>query len=171
MLHLHHIIAIIPSLLSKATYNTFFWSVYTGFFAEQNLSRLEFCLATQCKNTQYVPLLVSVRCVNCSLSNWHTVNDLLNARCIYLIFVLKKGRGYLIDTRRLLEGDIYFLSKVTHSNHYHNKVLNSNNFHTTFAEACKNKLDEVVYILFILGKTLSVMAQKIISGIYVITAP
>ena len=49
-----------------------------------------------------------------------------------------------------------------HSNHYHNKLtalLNSNNFHTTFAEACKNKLDEVVYILFILGKT-SVMAKK-----------
>ena len=110
-----------------------------------------------------MPLLVSVRCVN----------DLLNAQGIYLIFVLKKGGRRLIDTRHLLEGGIYFLSKVTHSNHYHNKLtalLNSNNFHTTFAEACKNKLDEVVYILFILGKT-SVMAKKIISGIYVITAP
>ena len=53
MLHLHQIIAIITSLLSKVTYNTFFWSVYTGFFAEQNLSRLEFCLATHCKNTHY----------------------------------------------------------------------------------------------------------------------
>ena len=82
------------------------------------------------------------------------------------------GGRHLIDTRHLLEGGIYFLSKVTHSNHYHKltALLNRNNFHTTFAEACKNKLDEVVYILFILGKT-SVNAKKIISGIYVITAP
>ena len=50
----------------------------------------------------------------------YTVNDLLNARGIYLIFVLKGGR--LIDTRRLLEGGIDFLSKVMHSNHYHNKL-------------------------------------------------
>ena len=46
MLHLHHIIAIITNWLSEVTYNLF-WRVYTGFFAEQNLSRLEFCLATQ----------------------------------------------------------------------------------------------------------------------------
>ena len=32
----------------------------------------------------------------------YTVNDLLYARGVYLIFVLKGGR--LIDTRRLLEG-------------------------------------------------------------------
>ena len=59
-----------------------------------------------------------------------TVNDILNARGVYLIFVLKGG-GRLINTRRLLEGGIYFLSIVTHSNHYHNKLtalLNSNNF-------------------------------------------
>ena len=59
----------------------------------------------------------------------YTVNDLLNARAVYLVFVLKGGR--LIDTRRLLEGGVYFLSKVTHSNHYRNKLtalLNSNNF-------------------------------------------
>ena len=65
-----------------------------------------------------------------------TVNDLLNARGVYLILVLKGGR--LIGTWCLLEGDVYFLSKVTHSNHYRNKLtalLNSNNFHTTFAEA------------------------------------
>ena len=43
MRHLHHNIAIISNLLSKVTYNTCFWRVYTGFFAEQNLSRLEFC--------------------------------------------------------------------------------------------------------------------------------
>ena len=68
-----------------------------------------------------------------------TVNDLLNARGVYLIFVLKGGGGgRLTDTRRLLEGDVYFLSKVTHSNYYRNKLtalLNSNNFHTTFAGA------------------------------------
>ena len=82
-------------------------------------------------------------------NDMHTVNDLLNARGVYLIFVLKGG-GRLIDTRRLLEGGVYFLSKVTHSNHYRNKLtalLNSNNFYTTFAEACKNK-------------TLSVMEKK-----------
>ena len=45
----------------------------------------------------------------------YTVNDLLNARDVYSIFVLKGGR--LIDTRRLLEGGIDFLSKVMHSNH------------------------------------------------------
>ena len=59
-------------------------------------------------------------------------------------FRTKRGGGRLIDTKRLLEGGIYFLSKVTHSNHYRNKLtalLNSNNFHTTFAEACKNKLE------------------------------
>ena len=39
----HHIIAIISNLLSKVTYNNCFWRVYTGCFAEQNLSRLEFC--------------------------------------------------------------------------------------------------------------------------------
>ena len=45
-------------------------------------------------------------------------------------FRTKRG-GHLIDMRRLLEGGIYFLSKVTHSNHYRNKLtalLNSNNF-------------------------------------------
>ena len=87
-----------------------------------------------------------------------TVNDLLNARSVYLIFVLKGGGGG--GARPLLEGGVYFLSKVTHSNHYRNKLtalLNSNNFHTTFAEACKNKL---VYMLFILGKTLSVMEKN-----------
>ena len=46
----------------------------------------------------------------------NTINDLLNAQGVYLIFVLK-GRC-LIDTRHLLEGGIYFLSKVMHSNHY-----------------------------------------------------
>ena len=58
-----------------------------------------------------------------------TVNDLSNTRGIYLIFVLKGGR--LIDTRRLLEGGVYFLSKGTHSNHYRNKLtalLNNNNY-------------------------------------------
>ena len=42
----------------------------------------------------------------------------------------KRG-ARLIDTRRLLEGGVYFLSKVTHSNHYRNKLtalLNSNSF-------------------------------------------
>ena len=98
--------------------------------------------------------------------NTYTVNDLLNAQGVYLIFVLKGG--HLIDMRHLLEGGIYFLSKVTHSNRYHNKLtalLNSNNFHTTFAErTLLNKLliDEVVYMLFILGKTLSVMEKKIL---------
>ena len=101
----------------------------------------------------------------------HTVNNLLNARGVYLIFVLKGGEC-LIDTKRLLEGGVYFLSKVTHSNHYRNKLtalLNSNNFHTTFAINNKLLIDEVVYMLFILGKT-SVM-EKIISGIYVINTP
>ena len=46
MLHLHHI------------------SVYTGFFAEQNLSRLEFCLATQCKNTHCLLPLKFVKLLN-----------------------------------------------------------------------------------------------------------
>ena len=75
----------------------------------------------------------------------------------------------LIDTRRLLEGGIYFLSKVTHSNHYRNKLtalLNSNNFHTTFAERTLINIlliDEVVYMLFILGKT-SVIEKKIFQG-------
>ena len=61
--------------------------------------------------------------------------------------------------RRLLEGGIYFLSKVMHSNHFRNKLtalLNSNNFLTTFAERTLiNKLliDVLVYMLFILGKT------------------
>ena len=69
--------------------------------------------------------------------------------------------------RHLLEGGIYFLSKVTHSSRYRNKLtalLNSNNSHTTFAERILlNKLliDEVVYMLFILGKT-SVMEKKIL---------
>ena len=65
----------------------------------------------------------------------HTVNDLLNAWGVYLIFVLKGGGRHLIETRRLLEGGIYFLFKVTHFNH-RNKLtalLNSNSFHTTFA--------------------------------------
>ena len=53
MLHQHHIIAIITNLLSKVTYNTFFGVFTLDCFAEQNLSRLEFCLASQCKNTQY----------------------------------------------------------------------------------------------------------------------
>ena len=47
-------------------------------------------------------------------------------------FRTKRGEGgRLIDTRRLLEGGVYFLSKVTHSNHYRNKLtalVNSNNF-------------------------------------------
>ena len=63
--------------------------------------------------------------------------------------------------RRLLEGGIYFLSKVMHSNHYCNKLialLNSNNFHTMFA-INKLLIDEVVYMLFILGKT-SVMEKN-----------
>ena len=78
-----------------------------------------------------------------------TVNDLLNARGIYLIFVLKGG--HLIDTRHLLEGGVYFLSKVMHSNHYCNKLtalLNNNNFHTTFAINNKLFIDEVVYMFF-----------------------
>ena len=94
-----------------------------------------------------------------------TVNDLLNARCVYLIFVLKGG-GRLIDTRCLLEGGVYFLSKVTHSNHHRNKliaILNNNNFHTTVAINNKLLIDEVVYMFFILGKTLSVMEKIIIS--------
>ena len=63
-----------------------------------------------------------------------TVNDLLNARDVLFNFRTKRGGGggrRLIDTRRLLEGSVYFLSKVTHSNHYRNKLtalLNSNNF-------------------------------------------
>ena len=87
----------------------------------------------------------------------HTINDLLKAWGIYLIFLLK--RGHLIDMRRLLEGGVYFLSKVMHSNHFRNKLtalLNSNNFLTTFAERTLiNKLliDVLVYMLFILGKT------------------
>ena len=84
-------------------------------------------------------------------------------------FRTKRG-GRLIDTRRLLEGGVYFLSKVTHSNH-RNKLtalLNSNNFHKTFAESTLINMlliDEVVYMLFILRKTLSVIEKKI-SGIY-----
>ena len=54
MLHLHHIIAIITNLLSKVTCNTFFGVFTHFFFAEQNLSGLEFCLAKQCKNTHYL---------------------------------------------------------------------------------------------------------------------
>ena len=46
----------------------------------------------------------------------YTLNDLLNARGIYLNFLLKGG--HLINTRHLLEGGVYFLSKVMHSNHY-----------------------------------------------------
>ena len=98
-----------------------------------------------------------------NFTNVDIVNDLLNARGVYLIFVLKGGGGgRLIDTRRLLEGGIYFLSKVAHSNH-RNKLtapLNSNNFHTTFAINNKLLIDEVVKMLFILGKTLSVMEKK-----------
>ena len=59
-----------------------------------------------------------------------------------------------------------------HSNHYRNKLtalLNSNNFHTTFAINNKLLIDEVVYMFFILGKT-SVMEKKN-SEIYVINAP
>ena len=77
-------------------------------------------------------------------------------------FRTKRG-GRLIDTRRLLEGGVYFLSKVTHSNHYRKKLtalLNSNNFHTTFAINNKLLIDEVVYMLFILGMTLTVMEKK-----------
>ena len=62
-------------------------------------------------------------------------------------FRTKRGKGRLIDTRRLLEGGVYFLSKVTHSNHYRNKLtelLNSDNFHTTFAISYKLLIDEVV---------------------------
>ena len=83
------------------------------------------------------------------------------------------GGGCLVYTRRLLEGGVYFLSKVTHSNHYRNRLtalLNSNNFHTTFEVNNKLLIDEVVYMLFIIGKTLSV-SEKIIPGIYVINAP
>ena len=64
-----------------------------------------------------------------AVAHIYTGNDLLNARGVYLIFVLKGGRP--IDTRRFLEGGVYFLSKVTHCNHYRNKLtalLNSNNF-------------------------------------------
>ena len=88
-----------------------------------------------------------------------TVNDLLNTQGVYLIFVLKGGD--LIDMRCLLEGGVYFLSKVIHSNHYCNKLialLNSNNFHTTFA-INKLLINEVVYLFFILGK-ISVMEKK-----------
>ena len=56
-----------------------------------------------------------------AVAHIYSVNDLLNARGVYLIFVLKGG-GRLIDTRRLFEGGVYFLSKVTHSNHYRNKL-------------------------------------------------
>ena len=100
-----------------------------------------------------------------------TVNDLLNARGIYLIFVLKGG--HLIDTRHLLEGGVYFLSKVMHSNHYCNKLtalLNSNNFHTTFAINNKLFIDEVVYMFLFLGRHYQLW-KKIISGIYVINSP
>ena len=50
MIHLHDTIAIITSLLSKVTYNTFLECLH-WFFAEQNVNPLEFCLATQYKNT------------------------------------------------------------------------------------------------------------------------
>ena len=109
--------------------------------------------------------LVLTKAKKFQLEHSYTVNDLLNTRGVYLIYVLKGG-GRLIDTRRLLEGGVYLLSKETHSNHNRNKLtalLNSNNFHTTFAERTLiNKLliDEVVYMLFILGKTLSVMEKK-----------
>ena len=109
--------------------------------------------------------LVLTKAKKFQLEHSYTVNDLLNTRGVYLIYVLKGG-GRLIDTRRLLEGGVYLLSKVTHSNHNRNKLtalLNSNNFYTTFAERTLiNKLliDEVVYMLFILGKTLSVMEKK-----------
>ena len=56
---------------------------------------------------------------------------ILNARGVYLIFVLKEGGGRLIDTRRLLEGGVYFLFTLTHSNQYPNKLtalLSSNKF-------------------------------------------
>ena len=85
-----------------------------------------FCYCKQLCNILEIPMLSEVT---------SAVNDLLNARGIYLIFV-RKGGGHLIDTRHFLEGGVYFLSKVMHSNHYHNKLtalLNSNNFHTTFA--------------------------------------
>ena len=85
-------------------------------------------------------------------------------------FRTKRGGGCLVYTRRLLEGGVYFLSRVTHSNHYRNRLtalLNSNNFHTTFEINNKLLIDEVVYMLFIIGKTLSV-SEKRIPGIYVI---
>ena len=59
--------------------------------------------------------------------------------------------------RRLLEGGVYFLSKVTHSKYYRNKLttlLKSNNFDPERTLINKLLIDEVVYMLFILGKTL-----------------
>ena len=68
--------------------------------------------------------------------------------------------------RRLLEGGVYFLSKVMHSNHYHNKLtalFNSNNFHTTFgliipgcyrARAKRKKFADII------SKELKVMKSK-----------
>ena len=50
----------------------------------------------------------------CRSNTWGfytTVNDILNSRGVYLILILKGGGGgRLIDTTRLLEGGVYFLS-------------------------------------------------------------
>ena len=53
MLHQHHVIAIITNLLSKVIYDNFFGVITLDLLSGQNLSRLEFCLATQCKNTHF----------------------------------------------------------------------------------------------------------------------
>ena len=61
----------------------------------------------------------------------NTVKDLLKARGVYLIFVLKGGASNRYEA--FIRRGVYFLSKVTHSNHYRNKLtalLNTNNFHT-----------------------------------------
>ena len=82
MLHLHHIIAIITSLLSMQSNLThLFWSVYTGFFAEQNLSRLEFCLATQCK-TPIVYCSVLCCVVTCFVALYCIVLHCIVLSCI-----------------------------------------------------------------------------------------
>ena len=66
------------------------------------------------------------------LLSWHTIYRKWSIKRPGRLFNFRTKRGgRLIDTRRLLEGGVYFLSKVMYSNHYRNKLtplLKGNNF-------------------------------------------